>query len=253
MNTKTIETKVFFENWQIDPSGFFATPPSLESFLARFSVVVSLKKAFNMQKEETRSHFLRRLDLDPFRLAVSYQCHGTQIHTVRSLEDCPTSRVDGVDGWIASNVEGVNLGIFTADCLGIFILHREYPMGILLHGGWKGLSQGIIAKALELCRESVFKDTAAHMGDFFALIGPHVRSCCYEVGDEVGGLFPKDCLQRRGDKIYLDLERVAVGELAKLNIPDVFVSKDCTCCRSDLFFSFRHKDKGSMLNLLSFA
>lgn len=241
------------ENWVLDQSGLYMSSPSLEFFQTRFLAITSTRQAGNMQDEQSRVNFLRRLDLDHGKLAVSYQIHGTEVHLIKSVQDCPTSRVDGVDGWIAYNVEGLTLGTFSADCLSVFILHREKNLGLLLHAGWRGLRQGIIKTALKQCFANVSHDFYPKAGDFLAAIGPHVRSCCYEVGEDVAKKFPKEFIEARGGKTHLNLETAAAGLLVELGIEDVFISQDCTRCRQDLFFSYRRKDKGSMMSILNFS
>lgn len=246
------KSSIRYENWKLDPSGLYLTSPSLGFFESRFQVFISTKVAGNMQEEQNRVNFLRRLDLDASKLAVSNQVHGTQIHCVTSLADCPSIRVSGIDGWLASGVEGVNLGVFSADCMGIFILHRERPLGMVLHAGWKGCARGIIEEAFRLVCENFCKDFKVTTKDFLAVVGPHIGSCCYEVKGDVAGSFSANDLTVRDGKTYLDLGGAAAHHLENLGVQDIVVSRDCTRCREDLFISYRRGDKGSMLNLLHF-
>ncbi len=206
-----------------------------------------------MQEEQNRVNLLRRLDFDAGKLAVSYQTHSTQIHCVKNIVDCPSIRVSGVDGWLASEVEGLNLGIFTADCMAIFLLHRDRSLGAVLHAGWKGCARGIIEEAFRLSCENFCKDFGVKVKDFLAVIGPHIGPCCYEVKADVAGLFSSDVIEVREGKTYLDLAAAAARRLETLGVQDILVSRDCTRCQKDLFFSYRRPEKGSMLNLLHFS
>ena len=80
--------------------------------------------------------------------------------------------------------------------------------------------------------------------DLDVTIGPHLRSCCYRVGEEFEGRFPGDVLRRVGGKIFLDMQLAAHRQLLQLGIPEDRLGRTsyCTGCRSDSFFSFR-RDK----------
>jgi copper oxidase (laccase) domain-containing protein len=52
-------------------------------------------------------------------------------------------------------------------------------------------------------------------------------------------------IQKREGRTYLDLSRAAQLELSKAGIPPANIAAIplCTCCREDLFFSFRRDKK----------
>jgi copper oxidase (laccase) domain-containing protein len=99
-----------------------------------------------------------------------------------------------------------------------------------LHGGWRGLADGILTEGLAALRE------VGGRGPVTALIGPGARGCCYEVGEDVHARFAAYDDARDGNN--LDLPAVAKAELeaAGAEVHDVGL---CTMCDPELFFSHR--------------
>lgn len=203
-----------------------------------------------MQEEACRVRLARRLDFDAGRLAVSYQVHGKDIHVIRKLEDVPVSRAGGIDGWAASGSRGVSLGVFGADCLPLFLLSLDEPVGALLHVGWRGLEKGIVDEGIEVLK-SVLGVPSQRLS---ALAGPHVRVCCYSVGEDVACRFPETWLTLNGDKKFLDIAAGVAAKLSAAGVESFCVSSDCTRCSDpSLFFSHRRQDKGAQLAVLTFS
>jgi len=111
-----------------------------------------------------------------------------------------------------------------ADCLPIAI---AAPGGVgMLHCGWRGLADGIVARGAEALEARA------------AAIGPGIGPCCYEVGEEVlarfTGLGPGISSDGR-----LNLVEVARRQLERAGVPEVETADLCTSCDPELFFSHR--------------
>lgn len=87
------------------------------------------------------------------------------------------------DGFVVT-VPEVPAGVLTADCLPV-VLVAEPGLAAVVHGGWRGLKQGIIQNAL-----SMLSDSGAR--EMVGFLGPRICERCYEVGDEVANLFKAD-------------------------------------------------------------
>ena len=96
--------------------------------------------------------------------------------------------------------------------------------------------------------------------DIIVGIGPSIRSCCFEVKDDVSSLFTAkygdEVLSVRNDKQYIDLLKVTLMQLESIGVPakNVTVSDMCTYCEKELFFSHR-RDKGetgAMASVIAF-
>jgi YfiH family protein len=155
------------------------------------------------------------------RLAQARQVHGTDV-----VEADPRT-VAEADGQVTAE-HGVAAMALTADCLPIALVA---PEGVgMLHAGWRGLADGVIASGVAALRE-------LGAGRIAAAIGPGAGPCCYEVGDEVSGRFSH--IDGVLDGRMLDLKAVIGKKLwagGAHRVEDVGL---CTSCRSDLFFSHR--------------
>src|SRR5215831_550706 len=72
-------------------------------------------------------------------------------------------------------------------------------------------------------------------------LGPCIRVCCYEVGDEVARRFPPETVRTEFERARLDLPRAAALQLAGAGVPEAAFhdSGACTSCQPDWYFSHR--------------
>ncbi len=127
---------------------------------------------------------------------------------------------------------GCRCSSVTADCVPVAIAAADRPALALLHVGWRGLLEGIVAAGAR-----------ALGAPSRAAVGPAIGPCCYEVGDEVAdpfrGRFGDDVMHGRN----LDLWTASERALREAGIADVERFDLCTSCNADLFFSHR-RDEG---------
>ncbi len=170
------------------------------------------------------------------RFAVGRQVHGTHVHRVTAsphedrLARTPPQEADGQ----LTAVNGVAPMVLTADCLPI-ALAGGGVVG-MLHAGWRGLADGIVARGVARLREMSGND-----GPVVAAIGPGAGPCCYEVSEDVHGRFAAhDADLRRGRN--LDLKAIAALELQRAKVTDIHDAGLCTICSDpSLFYSHRRE------------
>jgi YfiH family protein len=172
------------------------------------------------------------------RLAMIRQVHGSR---VRRLTDVPESyganpkiELEEADGQATSRV-GIAPMVLTADCLPIALAGGGAVA--ILHAGWRGLAEGVLAAGVGAVRE------LARDEPLQAAIGPGAGGCCYEVGEEVHGQFASFGERaRNGSK--LDLKLIAREQLERAGVQTVHDVQLCTICTPEsLFFSHR-RDRG---------
>jgi hypothetical protein len=118
----------------------------------------------------------------------------------------------------------------SADCLPIAIARLDQPRALaVLHAGWRGLAEGVIAAGA----------AALGAGPKAAMVGPAIGPCCYEVGNEVAGLFDPDLTAER----KLDLWSAAERALRAAGVETVERADLCTQCNPELFFSHRRSGR----------
>jgi polyphenol oxidase len=174
--------------------------------------------------EENRRRLCSEIGADPERLALNRQVHGTTVR--RAAAGDRLERADGL--W--TDEPGVALLAMTADCLPIALarINGDKPALAILHVGWRGLADGVIANGVGTLGRSVA-----------AAIGPAIGPCCYEVGPEVAARFDGDLLTGR----TLDLWAAADRALRAAGVEQIERADVCTACNPELFFSHR-RDEG---------
>lgn len=175
-------------------------------------------------------------------LATCTQVHGTAI----ARASAPLERWSelGECDALWSDREDVAIGIKIADCLPVTIVDARHGVLANLHSGWRGAAAGIVPRAFEALRsESSFSAEGAR-----AWLGPSIRQCCFEVGDEVVDAFESrygsvdEFVDRnRGRKPHFDLAGLTRRVLLAEGVPDggIFDSGLCTRCDGSMFHSYR--------------
>lgn len=167
-----------------------------------------------------------------------------QVHGARVVEaaEAPT---DADALWTAK--PGVALGIKTADCVPLLL---EDPIGqrvAAVHAGWRGAIAEIPLAGLK-----ALGSDAKHVR---AAIGPHIRACCYAVGEELAERFtqrfgPKVAVRRDG-QVFLELSFAVRAQLEEQGVSQIDeVEGLCTSC-DRRFHSYR-REKGAPGRQVSF-
>ncbi len=174
------------------------------------------------------------------------QVHGNKIVTAL-LSDIQKTSPREADG-LVTNEPRLALAIRTADCLPIFMHDPKHHCIGLVHAGWKGSQQQIVAQAIQTLQTSFGADPQ----DLRVAIGPAIRGCCYEVGPEFRGHFPQDVVERKSS-LFLDLISANKRQLMQQGVlaDNIFDCEQCTCCQGKYFSYRREKEKaGRMISLI---
>jgi YfiH family protein len=160
------------------------------------------------------------------RFLYGRQVHGAKVR--RATEPPGPQRPRADEDGQATALDDAPALVFTADCLPVMLVADGAVAA--LHGGWRGLAEGIVAEGVAALRE------VGGSGPVTAFLGPAARGCCYEVGEEVHARFAGYDGARHGDN--LDLPAIARAQLAEhgVAVHDVGL---CTMCDPELFFSHR--------------
>lgn len=199
--------------------------------------------------------------LDDF--VCTFQTHTTNIRVVtesdRGKGPARVRDYTDIDGLI-TNVPGIILGTFHADCPPIYIVDPVKRAIGLVHSGWKGTQGEIGKKAIEKMGDTYGTDPK----DCVCAIGPSICGECYEIGEDVALEFAKAYTEKElednkilvpypNNKYRLYLWNAIKLTLLKAGVPDknIIVTDICTKCNPDLLFSHRvHGEKRG--NLMAF-
>ncbi|ALQ07586.1 hypothetical protein D172_005540 [Pseudoalteromonas sp. Bsw20308] len=142
------------------------------------------------------------------------------------------------------------LAIMTADCLPILLSSNDGNEVAAIHGGWRGLEQGIIKSTLD-CFDAKHEDINAWLGP---AIGPNkfeVGSDVFELFQAQSSLFVEAFKLQTNHKYLADIYNIARILLNQSGIKKITGGEYCTVSRKDLFFSYRRDGQtGRMASLI---
>ncbi len=230
--------------------------------------------------ERNRELFLKELGVASGRgswpLVTLRQIHSDLIHRVDRIPEQPLAG----DGMV-TDTPGLVLAVQTADCLPVILADRKQRGVGVFHAGWRGTIKRIVEKGVGEMRKHFGSDPR----NLVAAIGPGVRGCCYEVGEEVRTKFegqfsyastlfrevkesdpvrekyPLLFLTARAPghgelpvKLFLDLVEANRRQLLDAGVlaTNIDAAAPCTACHTDLLFSHR-AEKGVTGRLMGAA
>ena len=216
--------------------------------------------------EANRRQFLEALGSSSKSLITLRQIHSDVVHRI---DKPPLDLLKG-DALVTA-APALLLGVQTADCIPILLVDPRRRAVAAIHAGWRGTLSRVAAKTVG----RMTMEFGTRPQDLLAALGPGIGPCCYEVGPEVVQEFasqfsnasewfhgPFDALASGENpnplpwltmmppgheppppRCNLDLHAansaILVG--AGLAPRNIFATKFCTSCRTDLFFSYRRE------------
>ncbi len=176
------------------------------------------------------------------------QVHGNCVIAVDAPTGASLEPPPEADALISA-CRGVALGIFTADCVPIFILDIETPAIGIAHAGWRGTFARVAVNTLaqmKACFGTVIENCRVHLG-------PAIQKCCYTVSAELLTQFAERFGCSVHDGTHLNLQAANVNQLVEAGLPatSISISPLCTACRTDLFYSHR-AENGQTGRMLSY-
>ena len=216
--------------------------------------------------EAVRENYRRMaaaLGVDVNRMVLSHQTHTTNVRRVTE-EDAGKGVVrerdyTDVDGLI-TNVPGITLVTFYADCVPLYFVDPVRRAIGLSHSGWRGT----VNRMGRVTVEAMGKAFGSDPKDIVACIGPSICSECYEVGPEVAEAYEyafepakhSEILEEKPDgKFLLDLWRAnaIVMEEAGILPERIHMTDICTHCNPELLYSHRRtgERRGNLCAFLS--
>lgn len=159
-----------------------------------------------------------------------------------------------IDGMI-TDVPGLVLATFYADCVPLYFADPVHHAVGLSHSGWRGTVQKIGAVTIKKMAEEYGSDPA----DIKVAIGPSICQKCYEVSLDVVEEFKNAFDQKHWEKLFYAKEngkyqlnlweanRIIFVESGILE-ENISMPNICTCCNPELLFSHRasHGKRGNL-------
>jgi YfiH family protein len=168
------------------------------------------------------------------------QTHSANISIIKNTL---TNKIENCDG-IITNQPNIPLMVMVADCIPVLLYDKNKKVIGAVHAGRNGTFLEIVKKAVSIMIEN-FNSSPK---DIEVSLGPSIRSCCYEVGQDLADIEKKSFGQKyvikRGDSFYLDLQSLNHDQLTSIGIlkENIDISQTCTCCDKN-YFSYRRDGK----------
>ena len=217
------------------------------------------------KEEAVKENYKRMADAAGFDMndiVTSDQTHTANVRLVTEKDrgngiTKPRPYTD-VDGMI-TNVPGVVLCTFYADCVPLYFVDPVHKAIGLSHSGWRGT----VGKIGKVTIEKMAEQFGSDPEEIFTAIGPSICQDCYEVSEDVILEFQKAFEEKYWEKLFykkkngkyqLDLWEANHIIFLKAGIKEEHISMPgiCTCCNPEFLFSHRasHGRRGNLAAFL---
>jgi YfiH family protein len=168
------------------------------------------------------------------------QVHGNDVRALGGERD----QAPECDGLVTDR-PGAGLVVQTADCVPFLLWAERRNEVAAVHAGWRGTLSGVTSAAVR-----ALASLGARASELHVAVGPAIRVCCFEVGDEVVDAFAGSGrvvskITRGGSRGRRHLDLVADNrrQLLEAGVGEgrIYDSGRCTHCEWERFYSYRRE------------
>ena len=209
-----------------------------DCFFTTREFVLTPASLSELEKEAEQNRLFLKEKLNCSEISTAKQVHGTNIEIIKDNKYF----YDNTDA-LVSNIPSSLMLLNYADCVPLILYAKKADTGAVIHAGWRGTADEIAFKTTKKLTE----EFNINPEDITALIGPAIGKCCFETDEDVFDKIVKDknkndLYNKKGEKYYIDLKLVNKYQLEKAGIKNIDICNYCTCCMSDIFFSYRKEN-----------
>ncbi len=209
-----------------------------------------LNRSFNRNTDEG----VKQLESLRCKFNVNEVVYLKQVHSDNILIYKNNDIINEEGDAIITNKKNVIIGVFTADCVPVILVDEVKKVSAAIHSGWRGTFNSITLKTIEKMK-SEFKCNPKNIK---AYIGPHIRSCCYEVSKELKEKFLekkkeiKECDLFNKNK--LNLEECILNDLRNSGVKEENINtlELCTYCSERIKLHSYRKSNGNYGRMFTF-
>ena len=218
---------------------FFVKPPNIAHQDVR--AFFTTKDVCNGVRP-TKKLLSKEFNIPEDRIYLPVQEHTNRVHILESGE-APV-----VADAVITARKNFLIGVLVADCVPVLLYDREKEVVGAVHAGWRGTAGRILPDTIEMMQEK-FSSSPLNIS---VAIGPSIKQCCYEVGEEVS----QKILEASGEGEYL-IEKngnsfVDIAHANKVQALDsgvlpenIWVSGECTFCNPGKYHSYRYSKENA--------
>jgi YfiH family protein len=197
---------------------------------------------FSADNEIIADALAQELNISAQNIYLPLQRHTDSIHIFDG--DMKPTVADAV----ITGKKDVLIGVIVADCVPILLFDPSQEVIAAVHAGWRGTADGILEKTIDRM-ESNF---GCRSDEMLIAIGPSIRQCSYEVGEDVKEAVEKktgegEYFTNRGEKYHIDLSIANRLQAVNSGVVDAHIwqSKECTYCNPSKYHSYRYSGASS--------
>ena len=167
------------------------------------------------------------------------QVHSNMVCKLGKIKEIPSC-----DALLTDEKDKI-LMVMVADCVPLLFYDTKHHAIAAIHAGRAGAFENIVLQTFQTMQKSY--GTSAN--ELVVSIGPHIGSCCYEVGREIflaaEELNIQSFIEIRHEKYFLDLLGIIKNQLHNIGVKDFNMEEEvtCTACDTENFFSYRKEGK----------
>lgn len=184
--------------------------------------IPNIEYGFGHRQQRCPKKFEKHKELPSFNWK---QIHSDKVVNLSTIDHMPGE----ADGFYTKEKE-LPLRVITADCTPVLLAQKQGKAIAALHVGWQGALKRILPSFQRTCAQN-------SLSDWVAVLGPAIKPCCYEFGEDLLKEFRKKFPRLTAQEISpivgtLDLRKVIVHELQELGIQEIEVCDHCTYCNT---------------------
>ena len=206
--------------------------------------------------EKNKKLVCEGLDIPRENLIIPVQTHSDNIESIKSSSPLTLhASPENVDA-LVTNQTNVALALNFADCVPIILYDPNQKVVAIAHAGWRGTAAKIASKTVEKMVEAF----DVNPQNIIALIGPCIGKCCFEVKEDVAGkllqsiplnnpaveqvcpTYTRSSRFTHHSSLNIDLKQINKLQLLASGVIKIDLCEYCTCCDSELFFSYRREN-----------
>ena len=189
------------------------------------------------EAKKNRQKICEKLGLKYENLISMDQTHSANVqivdeHSPKIIENCDA---------LITNLPDLPIMVMVADCLPICLQDPILGVIAVVHSGRNGTFLEILKKTIQKMKQNFGCDAK----NLMLFIGPHIKSCCYEVSDELAHIAQKSFGMEFCNNRFIDLEAINIKMALEegLRPENITNSQICTHCSNEPYFSYRKDPK----------
>lgn len=147
---------------------------------------------------------------------------------------------------VMTNRKNILIGVKVADCVPILIFDSANKVVAAVHAGWRGTAKGILKKTILKMKETFNSEPK----NLIVAIGPSIKGCCYEVGQEVVDALKEQTVSDEyivslNGKKHVDLSIANLIQALHIGVTreNIWLCPDCTYCKAEVYYSYRRQGR----------